>query len=149
MIRLEPAMTGKGIGPGEAASRAKSRRTILNFSVLALLGGAVGFTAALVEQHDAPISAGGTMPGWFAILAAAVMVVAVLGGSVFYHRNMDELQRLDNYWAATMGANVFLLGYPVWLILWKGGLVPAPDAMTLYLVVFVTMMIAYFWRKMR
>ena len=149
MTRLESAMSNKNIGPGEAADRARSRRTTINFTILALLGGVVGFTAALVEQSDAPISAGGTMPGWFAILAAAVMVVAVLAGSVLYHRNMDELQRLDNYWAATMGANVFLLGYPVWLILWKGGLVPAPDAMILYLAVFVTMMIAYFWRKWR
>ena len=149
MTRLESAMPNKDIGPGEAADRARSRRTTINFTILALLGGVVGFTAALVEQSDAPISAGGTMPGWFAILAAAVMVVAVLAGSVLYHRNMDELQRLDNYWAATMGANVFLLGYPVWLILWKGGLVPAPDAMILYLAVFVTMMIAYFWRKWR
>lgn len=149
MTKMESAMTNKDIGPGEAASRAKARRTTLNFTILALLGGAVGFTAALVEQSDAPISAGGTMPSWFAILAAAVMVVAVLAGSVLYHRNMDELQRLDNYWAATMGANVFLLGYPVWLILWKGGLVPAPDAMMLYLGVFATMMVAYFWRKVR
>lgn len=146
---MEPAMTDKGMGPGEAAARAKSRRTMINFSVLALLGGATGFTAALIEQKDAPISAGGTMPGWFAILAATVLVVAVAAGSYAYHRTMDELQRLDNYWAAALGTNVLLLGYPVWLILWKGGLLPAPDAMILFLAVLATTMIAYFWRKLR
>ncbi|WP_404370886.1 hypothetical protein AB5I39_02830 [Sphingomonas sp. MMS24-J45] len=149
MMNKEWAMTGKSVGPGEAADRARGRRTIRNFVVLALIGGAVGFTAALVEQRDAPIAAGGTMPAWFAILAAAIMVVAVSIGSVLYHRSMDELQRLDNYWAATMGANLLLLGYPVWLILWKGGLLPAPDAMILYLAVFATTMIAYLWRKLR
>ncbi|BCA57408.1 hypothetical protein [Sphingomonas sp. HMP6] len=149
MTRLEPAMPNKDLGPGEAADRARSRRTAINFTILALLGGVVGFTAALVEQPDAPISAGGTIPAWFAILAATVFVVAVVAGSVAYYRNMDELQRLDNYWATTVGANVFLLAYPVWLVLWKGGLVPAPDAMILYLVVLATTMTAYFWRKLR
>lgn len=149
MTRLEPAMANKDLGPGEAADRARSRRTAINFTILALLGGVVGFTAALVEQRDMPITAGGTVPVWFAILAAIVMVGAVTIGNIFYYRTMDELQRLDNYWAMTMGGNVLLLSYPVWLILWMSRLVPPPDAFILYLMMFGTTMLAYLWRKLR
>ena len=137
------------VGPGEAADRARARRLRVNFILLAVVGGALGFTAALVEQPHARLEAGGTLPAWFAILAAALTIGAVTIGSLFYHRNMDELARLDNYWAGTMGANMILGGYPVWLILWKGGLLPAPSALILYLVVLVTSGTAYLWRKMR
>lgn len=142
-------MTQNDIGPGEAADRARSRRAFILFAVLGLLGGAVGFTAALIEPHEASLTTGGSLPAWFAIVAALLLVGAVTAGSIVYHRTMDELQRLDNYWAATMGANVLLMAYPVWLILWKGGLVPAPDAMTLYLVVLLSTGLAYAWRKLR
>ena len=148
MMRLDPAMT-HDIGPGEAAGRARVRRVWINFALIAGIGAAVGFTAALVEQPHAPLAQGGTMPAWFAILAAVVTIGAVAAGSLFYHRNMDELARLDNYWAGTLGANMFLGGYPVWLILWKGGLLPAPSALVLYLAVWATVTAAYLWRKLR
>lgn len=148
MMKAQITMS-REIGPGEAASRARSRKILINFAALAILGGAVGFTAALVEQPHAPLSAGGTLPGWFAILAALLTVGAVTIGSLFYHGAMDELQRLDNYWAGTLGANVVLGGYPVWLILWKGGLVPPPSALVLYLAVIATTSLAYLWRKLR
>jgi hypothetical protein len=149
MIRPEIPMTQNDLGPGEAADRARSRRTLIMFAVLGLVGGAVGFTAALIEPREASLTSGGSVPAWFAILAALLLVGAVTAGSIVYHRTMDELQRLDNYWAATVGANVLLMAYPVWLILWKGGLVPAPDAMTLYLAVLVSTGLAYAWRKLR
>ena len=57
------------IGPGETAARARQRGTLINFGTLAAIGFVVGLAAAFVENEDAPISAGGTMPGWFAILA--------------------------------------------------------------------------------
>ena len=149
MIRPEIPMTQNDLGPGEAADRARSRRTLIMFAALASIGGAVGFTAALIEPRAAAITAGDSLPAWFAILAALLLLGAVTAGSIVYHRTMDELQRLDNYWAATVGANVLLIAYPVWLILWKGGLVPAPDAMTLYLAVLLSTGLAYIWRKLR
>ena len=149
MTRLEPAMANKDLGPGEAADRARSRRVLINLSVLIVVGGAVGATTGFLEGADATITSGGTLPGWFAILAAILFVGAVTLGSWSYFRGVDELVRLDNWIASTIGANVFLLSYPVWLILWKGGLVPEPDILTLYLVVVTTTMIAYFWRKWR
>lgn len=149
MIRPEMPMTRNDLGPGEAADRARSRRMLIMFVALAAVGGAVGFTAALIEPHEAMLTTGGSLPAWFAVVAALLMIAAVSAGSIVYHRTMDELQRLDNYWAATIGANVLLTAYPVWLILWKGGLVPAPDAMTLYLAVLVSTGLAYAWRKLR
>ena len=137
------------IGSGEAAARARQRRMLINFGAIAAVGFVVGLTAAFVENKDAPIWSGGTLPPWFAVLAAVLTIGAVGFGSWRYHNNMDELQRLDNYWAATVGANVLLGGYPVWLILWKGGIVPEPNAMILYLIVWVSTVLAYAWRKLR
>eukprot|EP01035_Chromulina_nebulosa_P034537 gene34537-46345_t len=37
------AMTMREIGPGEAAARARSRRVMLYFAVLAAIGGVIGF----------------------------------------------------------------------------------------------------------
>ncbi len=137
------------MGPGEAAARLRQRRMLTNFGAIAAVGFVVGLTAALVESKDASILSGGTLPGWFAIMAAVLTVGAVGIGSWRYHRTMDELQRLDNYFAGTVGANLFLGGYPVWLILWKGGLVPEPNALVLYLAVWLTTVLAYTWRKLR
>ena len=137
------------IGPGEAASRARSRRILVNFIALGAVGGVVGFTAAMVELPHAPLNAGGTLPAWFAILAVVVLVGAIAVGNFFYYRSMDEVQRLDNYWATAVGANVLLISYPVWLLLWKGGLSPSPDAFLLYIAMFAATTLAYIWRKLR
>ena len=142
-------MKSAEIGPGEAADRARKRRLMTNFGGIAAVGFVVGLAAAFVENKNAPIWLGGTMPGWFAILAAVLTVGAVAFGSWRYHRAMDELDRLDNYFAGTLGANIVLGGYPVWLILWKGGLVPEPNALILYGALFVTVAGAYIWRKLR
>jgi hypothetical protein len=135
------------IGPGEAAARARSRRLLLYFVVLGAIGGVIGFVTALLEPNSANLLSGRSVPPAFAIVAAIVILVAVVIGSLRYHSVIDEFERRDNLIAATWGANLLLGGYPVWLLLWKGGLVPEPQHLILYLAVLLTSGGVYLYRK--
>lgn len=136
-------------GPGELAARARTRRLIAIIGGLAGAGFVVGFVAALVERDDAPLFAGGTMPPAFAIVAAVIVLIVVGWGSWRFHRDIDEYERRDNLIAGTVGINLLLGGYPIWLILWKGGVVPEPNHFILFGAVFAATLITYLWRKLR
>jgi hypothetical protein len=135
------------IGPGEAAARARSRRLTLYFLVLAAIGGVVGFVTALLEPRAANLLSGGSLPPAFAIIAAIVIVGAVTVGSFRYYRAIDEFERRDNLIAGSWGTNILLGGYPVWLLLWKGGLAPEPQHFIMFLAVMLTTGGVYLYRK--
>ncbi len=140
-------MTMREVGPGETAARARSRRVMLYFVVLAAIGGVIGFVTALLEPHHGGLLSGASIPPAFAIAAAIVTVAAVVIGSLRYHRAIDEFEQRDNLIAGTWGANVLLGGYPVWLLLWKGGLVPEPQHFIMYLAMLLTTGGVYLYRK--
>jgi hypothetical protein len=142
MLHAEP-------GPGEQAAQARRRRLMVRMTVLAAFGAAIGFTAALVERRGAPILAGGTIAPAFAVAAAIAMVVIQTIACIRYYREIDELQRLDNLMASATGGNLVIVGYPIWFLLWKGGLAPVPDALIIFGAVFATAMLTYLWRKLR
>ena len=143
MTEAVMATPDRGIGPGEAADRARRRRLWWLFATLFGAGLPIGFFAALLERGGDSGVMSGTLPAWFAVVAAAVFVVAVGGGGWLWHRRMDELDRRDNLVAASAGGNLMLGGYPVWFVLWKGGLVGAPDALGLFVATFVVSLVTY------
>lgn len=140
----EWAMTAEaGHGPGEAAERARRRRRLRIFGALFAAGLPVGFFAALLEQGGGKGFMQGTLPPWFAVLGSVVMLVAVGVGTWLRHRGMDELDRRDNLVAGAMGGNVVIGGYPLWFLLWKGGLVGPPDALWLFVATFLVSIATY------
>jgi hypothetical protein len=142
-------MTTPEAGSGEAAAKARSRRIFAAIGGLTAVGFMIGFVLALVERDGAPMLSGNTVSPTLAIGAAIVMVVAVSWGCWRFYRSVDELERLDNALAGAVGANVLLGGYPIWLLLWKGGVAPEPNHFAMFAVVFAAALITYAWRKLR
>ncbi|WP_326525884.1 hypothetical protein [Sphingomonas sp.] len=135
-------------GPGEAAAVRNSRSFWLILGTLFFVGMLVGAGAAMFEI-DAGGFMTGTLPAWFAIVAAVVTVLALTVGTVLFLRRVDEVERADNIWASAVGANALLIVYPPWFFLWKGGWVSEPSHYAMAGILFAAMMIAYGYRKIR
>jgi hypothetical protein len=119
------------------------------FGALFAAGLPIGFFAGRLEEgHDGGILTG-TLPPWFAVLAAVAFTVAVVAGSIIRHRRRDELERRDNLIAGAVGSNLVMLGYPLWFFLWKGGLVGMLPHWALFAVAFFGSMITYSYLKLR
>ncbi|MBX9797578.1 hypothetical protein [Sphingomonas sp.] len=135
-------------GAGERAARARTRRIWLIIGSLGGLGFVAGFATAMFEK-DTPGMFPGALPPAFAIAMSIVLVVAILIGSWRYFVAIDEVERQNNYIASTWGLNFYLLAYPVWFLLWRGGLVAEPMHETLFLATVAVMMAVYLWTKFR
>ncbi|MGC6399696.1 hypothetical protein ACNI3Q_03840 [Sphingomonas sp. FW199] len=134
-------------GIGELAQRARQRR--LRWIILALVtaGFFTGFLAARVEDEGGGFLDG--IPPEFAIGFAVVWTLAICYGGWRYHKATDEVERANNRFAAVYAFNAYLTGYPVWFVLWKGGLVPEPDHRAIFVGLYVLMIVLYLWKKFR
>lgn len=91
---------------------------------------------------DAPIP-----PVTAAIMIAAI--VLILPVSAYWHRIVDE-QEADAYKAGALwGIYVYWIGAAVWWFAWRGGFVPEPDGVLIYLATIVTVGAIWLWKKYR
>jgi hypothetical protein len=129
---MESDMTLREPGLGELADRRRARRKLLVFSGIFAAGLPIGFFAGMLEKggHDGFMA--GTLPPWFAVLAVAVFLLATVGGGLAWRTRMDELDRRDHLQTNSAAGAAIVIGFPVWFLLWKGGLAPAPDAAWLF-----------------
>lgn len=131
--------------------REKMSQRIMVFSCL--LGGAIAI--ALMAASTAPdgqpdILAGGPIQPWVAIVLAAVSGIGMPILSIYWHNRVIDEQEADAYrTGALIAIYVYWMGAPVWWLLWRGGLVPAPDGVAIYLITTFTALIVWFWKKYR
>ncbi|MEO6215543.1 MAG: hypothetical protein ABIO86_05905 [Sphingomonas sp.] len=121
------AMGDLGNDPGERAEAARKRR----FRVLMAVYVAV---AMLIVAGTAVSTRAGhrVTPGWAIAFALLYIGIALVGGWRMYHL-VDEVENRDNRVAVEWAGCFYGLTYPVWLFLWKGGLVPEPDHVLMFL----------------
>lgn len=136
-------------GPGEAANASKRRTLWIIIGVLFASGFVLGLSGALFENETDGGWMTGTLPPWFALVAALGTAFALIVGSWVFYARIDELERQDNLMAGAVGANLMMIGYPLWFILWKGGWVIEPQHEVLFVTLFVTTMATYLYRKFR
>ncbi len=143
MASREAGMTERA-GPGERAEVARRNRFWLMMSGFMLLGAVIGGTLVAIQN-----SPSGSLPAIWAI-AITVTFVAVLGGGTWYfYRDIDEVERRDNLIAGTIAINFYAIFYPAWFFLWKGGLVREPDHEIVFVATLIVMSAVYFWKKLR
>lgn len=131
-------------GPGERAERARRRRFSLIVAGLLIVGGMMGAVLTALG----PRGPGMLPPGW-AIAAAGLLIVAIPLGSWLFFRDIDEVELRANLEASAWGVNFYALVYPVWYILWKGGLVIEPIHEILFVATLIVLTAAYLWKKAR
>lgn len=132
-------------GRGERAEHERSRKFWWMIAGFGVLGGILGGVHSVLT-HGNPAQA---MPGSWAIALAVLYAVGLGGGSLYFFRSVDELELRDNLHAALVAIYFYTIVYPVWFILWKGGLVMEPGHEALFIGTLLAMTIAYFWKKLR
>lgn len=129
-------------GPGERAEETRRRRFWLIIGGFMLFGGVLG-AASHIAQHA------GTLPPPVAIGIAGLIVFGLGGASWYFLRQVDEVELRDNYVAATVAVYFYMLVYPAWYLLWKGGVIGEPRHETVFVATATVLALSYFWKKIR
>lgn len=139
-----------------------TKRERLNRNIilgLGLLGGVMGVVLSTssigTTAHNGPgplsaIFSSGPIP--LTIVLPFVIVWAVIMPVVawFWHtRAIDEQEASAYRDGGYYAAYVFLIFAPLWWVLWRGGFVPEPDGVAIYLTFSMIWSAVWFWKKYR
>ena len=135
------AMGDPANNPGERAEAARKRR-------FRTMMGAYVAVAMLIVVGTAVSTRGGhqVTPGWAIAFAILYLGVSLVGGWRMC-RVADEVEIRDNWAALVWAGGCYGLTYPVWLFLWKGGLVPEPSHVLMYGAFVFVATVTYLARK--
>ena len=134
------------LGVGERRENSARRTRIFIFAALGLAGLVTGF---FIGRGEAKSLVDGTNI-WSPALAIGLIgiyLICVGASSVLLSKTTDEVQTLNHYKAGAFAGTAFMLVYPVWFLLWKGGLTGEPIHWVVYLVfVFTSIAASLFYR---
>jgi hypothetical protein len=146
-MKVRPVPEG-GMGEGERAETLRRRK---RNGVIAALFVAGLFTGYYVGHTD-PGSLFDREASWdpaVSLVLAAIFLLGMIGGSIALHGNTDEVQRQAQYKAVAVAGGVYMLLYPTWFMLWKGGHVPEPHHGIAFLVFWLCLAAASLWYRFR
>jgi len=136
------------LGVGERRERSARRVRHGIKAALFVTGLAVGiYVGGALIGGDFDFAA--PWPPAAALAIAAVYLVAMIAGGLLISRSLDELERSRTYRAAAAAGNVYLLVYPTWFALWKGGFVPEPVHWALFILFWLSLALATLWYRFR
>lgn len=136
------------IGEGERRAKARRRRMWTVLGALFVVGFVLGFGLSFADRTEAGFLEG-PVPVWVAVLLSMVWLVAVVGGTWWYKTAVDELEIRINLWAMAVAGHAILLTYPVWWLMWRGGVFIEPNAHIMFGALYFVMLAAYCWKKFR
>lgn len=132
------------------------RREKLNNKILigcGLFGGIIGLTLAVSENFgadEAILFGNGPLPPVVAIVLAAAIGIFMPVVSYYWHKNVvDELEEAAYRAGALFAMYAFWFVAPVWWLLSRGGFLPAPNGVALYLMTTFVALIVWSWKKYR
>lgn len=138
----------QGVESGEALERSRRSRKVWLIGTLVAVGFVAGFLGGYT-QADALFDPAQKWPPALGVGLAILYLVAVIGGGLLLSRFTDEFERMAQYKATTAGAISYIVVYPVWLLLWKSGLVPEPMHFIIYLLFMAVVLIASLFYRVR
>lgn len=125
----------------------------LGISVVA--GVATGMIAQMsggVEQNPVDLFARMFTPtplGTAVALAAIAAWIGVIAVSVYWHLTLDEIERAEYEFGATLALYAYVSVAPAWWLAWRGGLLPEPGHVTIFFIVCTVWCIGWGWRRYR
>jgi hypothetical protein len=128
---------------GTVAESRRRRRywTLMGVALAAAV--VIGLTGRILGTPYGPIA-----PAAAIGLAAALLLLAVVGNWAYF-RSIDELEVAANLVGGFWGFYAFMVGLPVWHMLWRGGLVPEPEILTLYVGAGAVAVVGFLWKRFR
>lgn len=144
----------RNMGKMNKNAAAMTRRDRLNNKILLVFGaagGAIGlvlaFTGDMSTQNPNAFSSD-PIPAIVAVILAVVIGLIMPLLSYYWHLKVVDEQEEAAYRAgALIAMYAFWFTAPTWWLLWRGGLLPAPDGIALYMMTIVTALIVWLWKK--
>ena len=123
----------------QVSPRVGRARKMLVWSMVigALLGMFLVLGSLAVGTEPPEVFSNAPIPQWLAIVAIAIILVVVPPITWAWHRSIDEHES-EAYRDGTLaGIYVFSAVAPGWWLAWRGGMLPEPDVMIVFLIVYV------------
>lgn len=139
----------------KTAKRAMSPRQKRYWTSLGLagvIGGIIGGWMVLDQPTDrgaADLLGNGALTPEFAAGASIAWTLGLAICMVIYHRSIDDHEQRAWLWAGLWGWYAFIFTAPVWWVLHRASMAPAPDAMLLFLLSMAANAVVYLWLKFR
>lgn len=134
------------VGEQREARRIRLQKIVIGLAMA--LGAATALTLAFASP-EAPLTGDAAWPPLVALMIAVSTLVVLPVLMLVAMRTTDEMELAWQAWAMQAGGFALLCAYPAWYALWKGGFVPEPHHLVIYLGYFIVTMIAYAWRRTR
>lgn len=111
--------------------------------IIATIGNAVfggGAIPGFLRGELTPVVAVGLVAAWIAVILLFV----------WFGRDMlDEHETSCAVYGQSAATGIVVFGYPVWFLLWKGGLIPEPSHVTLFATLLFVSWAGFFYKKYR
>ena len=140
-----------GLGPlaaGEQAESLKRNRKVLILGGTFAVGLVVGIMVGLREGEDL-FTLRQDWPPAMALGIAVSYLAAVFGGGLALSRQTDEFERGCQYKAVAFAGFAYILVYPVWFALWMGALAPEPHHGVLFVLFWLSLVLASIFYRFR
>ncbi len=129
-------------GEGERHEEARRRKRWLIIAGFAAAGLIPGF---YVGYQDGAALAESRAAIWSPALVAALIglyLAAMVGGGLLLNRVADDFDRQVGYKTVSFAGTVLMVVYPIWYVLWRGDLAPEPIHWVLFLLFWLSLVLA-------
>jgi hypothetical protein len=121
------------------------------WAMVALIGFAIAMSLAFARPSDGSLAndlySNGPLPTALAVALAVLWLVGMPVLSAITRRNMDEVERGLLQFGESAGFRCFTIAAPVWWIGYRGGVLPQPDVMILFVGALIASFIANMVRR--
>ena len=150
----------RNVSKMKASTEGLTRREKLNRNIVwgcGLAGGAIGLLLALYDTSDGnsdtgalPIFSDNPVPPVIALMLAIFLGVIMPIIAWFWHKRAIDEQEASAYRdGGYYAAYALLIGAPTWWMLWRGGFVPEPDGVAIFMLFALIWTAVWFWKKYR
>lgn len=132
-----------------------TRKERLNRNILiasGVLGGAMGVAAVLSADSVtmASVYSSAPLPPLVAGAFVAVFLLVLPPLTLYWQKRAVDEQEIDAYkTGALVAVQLYMIAAPAWWFAWRGGFVPEPNGVVIYMLVTFTMLIVWLGKKYR
>lgn len=145
LLRLKP---WKGSGEPLSPTTRRTRSLIRLMNMVAVPGTLALYFGTISTDHPFAMFSNSPVPLWIAIVAITSWLLARLLRE-WWHYNTDEHEQRAIDFGRRVGAGVFLAVTPAWWVAARGGLLPQPNAMVIWVVIMAIITISWSWHRYR